>query len=262
LMVSHIILSERLKRVKKAKVIKLVSGQGGVGKSLIAAYLADIYANAGLFCLLYDGDHSMGLLDQYSNSILSRKALPREPEHKISDVITAGIPLEKTVDRTYGFDLVPSQLGNTEVSDLSPKDISLLESQLEKMLSYYDVAVIDSSSGIGRSSFIYTRLADELICVSCPDRISLTTGYAAAKVASIIYGRNQTKWLLNKAHDDKAIDFSSGPYRKAGLEIESLGSLPFTESILKGVHALPPYSPFIRQLEIIADQLYKASEER
>jgi len=54
----------------------VLCGEGGVGKTTIAAYLADIYANKGKNVILVDADSTQGLALFFGKSVVRNLRLP------------------------------------------------------------------------------------------------------------------------------------------------------------------------------------------
>lgn len=171
-----------------AKVICVLSGKGGVGKSTFTAYVGKALSE-NKKVLIIDGDVALRSLD----IILGLESMAL---FDWSDVIFDRCAKEKAC-------LFASENLHLLVSPPSvPQDFS--NKDFEKLIcSYkelYDYIIIDSPAGINCLIDIYTDVSDENIIIATPDDISIRAAYTAGDV---LFGKgipdSKMRLVINKA---------------------------------------------------------------
>lgn len=171
--------AHHLRRIVKgsfapARVICLVSGKGGVGKSNLAANLSLSLASAGRRTILVDAD--LGLANQ---DILFN--LPPGPN--ISTLLkSAHNPAEITTDIAPGLRLVPGASGLTALADLSDFHRARLISFLDSLERSADFLIVDASAGLSSNVVSFAAVADDVLVITTPEPPAITDAYAVIKV--------------------------------------------------------------------------------
>ena len=158
----------------RARVISLVSGKGGVGKSNIAANLALCLAKAGRNVVLIDADLALANLDILFNIPpgLNLSHLLKPP-HNPADVI---------IDITPGLRLVPGASGLASLADLSDFQRAHLINLFEQLEGSADFLIIDASAGLSANVLSFAAAADDVLVVTTPEPPAITDAYAVIKV--------------------------------------------------------------------------------
>jgi flagellar biosynthesis protein FlhG len=150
---------------KRARRIAVVSGKGGVGKTVITANLAAALSSGGHRVLIVDADLGLANLDVI---------LGIAPQFTIQDVLQGNQTLDKVLLSTKkGFDLLPAGSGLPEGTKLTPTLSKGLESLLSSLDHRYDVILFDAGAGIGDVVMFFANLADEILLVVTPEPTSL-----------------------------------------------------------------------------------------
>lgn len=159
---------------RNARVIAVVSGKGGVGKSNIAANLSLCLADAQQRVVLLDAD--LGL----ANADLILGVRPRA---NLADVIDGrGSLTDILVDLPGGASLVPGGSGLAQLADLPEFKRHRLMQVVEELESRSDILVVDCGAGIGRNVTGLAAGADTVVVVLTPEPTSLADAYATIKV--------------------------------------------------------------------------------
>ena len=158
----------------RARVVSIVSGKGGVGKSNIAANLAICLARAGRRVVLIDADLALANLDILFNippglNLSHLLKYPRNP----TDVITEIVP---------GLRLLPGASGLASLADLSDLQRDRLINLFELLQSSADYLIIDASAGISANVLSFAAAADDVLVVTTPEPPAITDAYAVIKV--------------------------------------------------------------------------------
>lgn len=161
---------------RRASVIAVTSGKGGVGKSNVAVNLAIHLASAGKSVVLLDADLGLANAD-----VLCNIDLP----NNLSHVIARRKELhEVLVDAPGGFKMIGGASGLARMADLTDDDRQRLVTALAELEQQADVILIDTGAGISPNVLSFTRAADHVLIVTTPEPTAITDAYAVVKVLS------------------------------------------------------------------------------
>ena len=155
---------------KKARIIGILSGKGGVGKSVTSVNLSAVLTQMGKTNLLVDGDlsnPSIGLhLGLSYNSVGLNECLTGK--HNVADAIV--------IQPQTGMRILPASLKYARESSL--KKLNSVLTQLDA----YDIVIIDSPPGLTEDAWQIMNVCDEIYLITTPDIPSVTS---AAKTATL-----------------------------------------------------------------------------
>lgn len=158
---------------KKAKVLAITSGKGGVGKTNFAINLAISIKRLGHKVLVLDADLGLANVEILTGTnakytildlILGRKS--------INEIIITG-PEE--------IKLISGGSGLEELSVMDEENINRLIEELERLESSIDFIIIDTGAGISDLVTKFVMAADEVIVVTTPDPTSIMDAYTMIK---------------------------------------------------------------------------------
>ena len=162
------------KASRSTHVIAVVSGKGGVGKTLIAANLAIALAAREHRVILFDMD--MGLANA---DIL----LGVEPAYTWADALAGRRTLDEVVIAAPGeIAFAPGGSGTARVANLSEFERHQLLVAMQQIERDYDVMVLDCGAGISRNVVAVAASADTILVVTAPEPTAITDAYAMIKV--------------------------------------------------------------------------------
>jgi len=160
-------------------MIAVTSGKGGVGKSVIAAEIAQIFAQENMRVLLIDGDIGLGNLHILTNTA---------PIFTIEDLLLGSCNLdEAAINIRPQLDLIPASSGSFENEssyDFRPESLRL---KLSEACDKYDIIIVDTASGISSKTTGFVGLADQIFVTVTPELSALADGYAILKT---LYNQN------------------------------------------------------------------------
>lgn len=190
-----------------ARVIAVVSGKGGVGKSTIAAALGVVLTRAGHRVLCLDGDVGMANLDI---------VLCVQPPVTLADVLEGRVPLHRAVTPTpFGPDLLA---GITGLSQWSREPaVDRLWQQIRSLADLYDVVIVDTGAGCARHVLDFARAADEVLLVTTPDRAAVSDAGVLLKTLAGD-GCPPVKAVVNEVERDEE-------YRRVQASLSAAGHL-------------------------------------
>jgi flagellar biosynthesis protein FlhG len=161
-------------RVRRASVIAVTSGKGGVGKSNVAVNLAIKLASAGKQVVLLDADLGLANAD-----VLCNVDLP----HNLSSVIARKKELHEVMVKVPGgFSLIGGASGLARMADLTDADRGRIVRALAELEERADIILIDTGAGISPNVLSFTRAADHVLVVTTPEPTAITDAYAVVKV--------------------------------------------------------------------------------
>jgi flagellar biosynthesis protein FlhG len=180
--------------MKKARRIAVISGKGGVGKTVITANLAAALSSSGRRILVVDADLGLANLDII---------LGIAPQFTIYDALDGTHPLEEVlISTTKGFDLIASGSGLPEGTMFTKALAENIESLLAGLEDRYDAILFDAGAGIGDVVLFFANLAHEILLVVTPEPTSLMDAYATIKILHQLYGRREFLLVVNQANPD------------------------------------------------------------
>jgi flagellar biosynthesis protein FlhG len=182
---------------KSARRIAVISGKGGVGKTVITANLAAALSSLGRRILVIDADLGLANID-----IL----LGVDPKLTIHDALHGACTLEEALLPTAkGFDLLPAGSGLPEGAVLTTTMAEHLESILRSLGSHYDAILFDAGAGVGDIVLHFADLAHEILMVVTPEPTSLMDAYATIKILHQQHNRNEFLLIVNQANPASSV---------------------------------------------------------
>ena len=161
---------------RRATVIAITSGKGGVGKSNISVNLAIQLAAAGKRVVLLDADLGLANAD-----VLCNVDLPCNLSHVIARKKELH---EVLIAAPGGFSLIGGASGLARMADLSDEDRERIIFALGELEQTADVILIDTGAGISPNVLSFTRAADHVLIITTPEPTAITDAYAVVKVLS------------------------------------------------------------------------------
>ncbi len=176
---------------KRAKIIAVTSGKGGVGKTNISANLAICLAAGQKKVLLIDADFSLGNLDIIMNvNSCGNIGHFLKGRKSIDEIICTGPESVSLICAGSGFE---------QLANLSDFHRNRLLSELAKLQSHYDVIIIDTAAGISKKVISFCLASDHCLVVTTPQATAMTDAYAMIKVLSSNGYIGQTSVVVNMA---------------------------------------------------------------
>lgn len=168
------------------KIINIISGKGGTGKTLMTAVLADMLGNIGAKVLVVDLDvfvRGLTTLLYFQNNESIR--IIGNDERSVSDYFINRNKIENkklAIHRYRSFDVVPSVATVNELlnfHDIMPNNVDEAFKVLKQILSSvqhdYDIIFLDCRAGYDELIEATHRLSDFSICIEEDDEISMIT---------------------------------------------------------------------------------------
>lgn len=237
------IIKKDNQQLRKARVITVTSGKGGVGKSSISVNLAIQLCRLGKRVVILDADFGLanvevmlGIRPTYTLADLMFKG------KSIQDIITVG-------PGNIGF--ISGGSGIRELTNLTGDQVRSLIHMLNALDTYADVIIIDTGAGISDIVLELVAFSTEILLVATPEPTSITDAYALMKTLrrreDFIPKDASIKMIGNRTvSEEQGLEL----YQKLkvvvdkflGIQLEYLGMIPQDDHIQKAVMKQQPLS--------------------
>lgn len=161
------------------RILAVASGKGGVGKTVIAAGLAQAFSAQGERLLLIDGDLGMANIDVQ---------LGLSPDADLAAVMSGQVLLEDACQPVMGgarqrggFDVIAGRSGSGGLAGLRPDAVNRLAAACATIALSYERAVLDLAAGADDATMRMAMAADDVLIVINDEPTSLTDAYAFVK---------------------------------------------------------------------------------
>ena len=256
-----------LRSGRRARVLAVTSGKGGVGKTFLSANLAAALVKRGKRVLVLDADLGLANLDVVLNL---------HPKTTLHDVFTGKATLEDAIlAAPGGFSVLLAGSGLVEYSRLTPEVRDQLLRILDAVGPRFDHILLDTGAGISDVVLYAVSLADDVLVVATPEPTSMTDAYATIKVLATQQKRPKIGVVVNQVSrvgDGRAIcsqlqlvvDRFVSPLLPEGGKppvLDLLGDVPLDSSVREAVQKrrllleLIPGCPATQSVEQIAARI-------
>ena len=220
-------------------VFSMTSGKGGVGKTNLAVNLSISLARDGKRVILLDADLGLANVDVI---------LGITPKFNLFHLFHEGAHLSDILYTTeYGFKILPSASGVSEMLDLSTgQKLELLEA-MDSLEEEVDFLIVDTGAGINDNVLYFNLAAQERVVVLTPEPTSLADAYALIKVMRQNHGVDHFKILVNLAENEKgAKEVFSRLYKACdhfltGVSLDYVGFVPRDPAVRGAVIRQKPF---------------------
>jgi len=157
------------------RIIGIVSGKGGVGKTFISVNLAAALADAGARVLVFDADLGLANVDLQIGLV---------PARTITDFLTGRADFGHLVTRSerINCDVIGGRAAAAVLTNTSDEERRRIMDELVSLAGSYGYALIDLAAGIDSNVTDFFDICDQIIVIVRPDPASMMDAYALMKV--------------------------------------------------------------------------------
>ena len=222
---------------KKAKIITITSGKGGVGKSNFVVNMGITLHKKGKKVLIFDADIGMG------NDDVLMGVLPR---YNVFDLLEGKDINEVVVEGPYGINLLPGGSGINYIENLEEEERLAFIEKLTS-LDKYDYIFIDTGAGINKNVLAFIACSEETIVITTPEPTSLTDAYSLIKATDHFKLTDTANVIVNRAFSIKDGEETYNKLKRAvdkflTIKINYLGSISEDRKLVEGVRAQVPFT--------------------
>ncbi len=224
--------------VRRARVLAVTSGKGGVGKTFISANLAAALAQRGERVLVLDADLGLANLDVVLNLY---------PKITLHDVFTGKASLDDAIlPAPGGFSVLLAGSGMVEYSRLTPELRTKLLQVIRTLSPRFDRILLDTGAGISEVVLFAVSLADEVLLVVTSEPTSMTDAYATVKVLSGQQQRGVIRLVVNqisrlgearttRSQLQRVVDHFVNPSAERAVKFDLVGEIPTDPAVRDAV---------------------------
>jgi len=161
---------------RRARVIAIASGKGGVGKTSLAVNLGLMLAARGRRTLLIDADIGTANVDVMLNV---------QGRFTLLDALAGRCRLaDACISLDDGLRVILGASGLTTLADLGLPQRQTLVAMLARCEQSTDIVLLDCGAGVSRNVLAFAEAADDLWVVTTPEPTAMADAYALIKLAS------------------------------------------------------------------------------
>ncbi len=201
--------------------IGVLSGKGGVGKTLVSINLSIVLAKEGYKTLLVDGNLTSPTVATYFHLT--------PDTHTIEDIMAGASPRDVVWTHPSGLHILTPSFNLVLLDDQS---LMSIYQAISSLFPYYDVVIIDGPGGIEKDAQYVMMNSDVILPVTNPNYPAL---YNTLKV--VYFARSMGKtvpgFVLNMVRGKDEVDVEEC---KSIMEVPLLATIPYDESVVKSVN--------------------------
>lgn len=235
--VDHTIADEANK-VRRAKVITVTSGKGGVGKTNVTVNIAIALSQKGYRVVIIDADLGLSNIDVVFGIV---------PKYTLVDLINNEMSiLDILCDGPSNIRFISGGSGVQELINLDKNSLEAFIANMSILDQIADYILIDTGAGLSDHVMNFVLSADEVLLVMTPEPTSITDAYALVKTVSRTKKDCRINVLINRADNENEAEsvynnFSMVAERFLGMKLNKIGYLPFDQLFIKSVKMQRPY---------------------
>lgn len=220
------------------RIITVLSGKGGVGKSNVAVNLSLALCQRQRRVLLWDMDLGLANVDVILNlNVRNDLSHVLSSERSLSDILIEG---------PEGLHIIPGASGDANLANLTENGRSSLLSKLEEIQGNYDFILIDTGAGISDNTIKFASAVDEALMITTPEPTSVLDAYGTVKLLHKLSPTTHIHLVVNMArnrHEAEKTLFrmSSIAERHLDRHLQKDGFILLDEAVGNAVRQRQPY---------------------
>jgi len=233
-------LREKLQFAKqpKSKVIGIVSGKGGVGKSNFSLNFAISLCQKNKKVLLLDFDVGMGNIDVLLGTVTNLSIIDIFDKNlTIRDIMNIG---------PIGLKYISGGSGLSNIFSLSETKLSHLFNELDDAMEEFDYIIFDMGAGVSEQTIKLLSAMHEIIVITTPEPTAIMDAYAMIKHLVLNQVSAKLSMVINRINSQKegeSVHFRLGHAIKhfMNVEVNLLGMICDDPSVRKAVISQKPF---------------------
>lgn len=245
------------KEQRRAKIVTITSGKGGVGKTSLTVNLALALAKCDKKVAIIDADFGFSNV----NILLGTNA-----KYDIGYVVRGEKKLEEVIEVSYdGVQFISGGAGVAELMNIEESRLDDVLSQMEILEQNVDYILFDTGAGMDKNILRLMDASDETILILTPEPTSITDAFVVLKTAAKLSERPSVRVIINKVHSEKEALITDDNFKRVvdkflNYTIKLMGYVLFDDMMTRSISELVPHivkypnSAAARQIQQIAFQ--------
>jgi flagellar biosynthesis protein FlhG len=180
-------------------IVSVLSGKGGVGKSVITFNLAALMASQGDRCLIIDADWYFGNQHILCNLV---------PEHSLIDILNDHASAASSIINVReNLDLIASPSAVQAECDFDGPSFVRFVASMRNLFAQYNFVFIDVASGFSELILLAANGADMNLIVLNPELTSISDGYGLFKYLLKSNRKITAHFLNNRVKETSEYDY-------------------------------------------------------
>lgn len=232
------LMAPRQASPRRARVIAVTSGKGGVGKTNVSVNLSYALLALSHDVIVLDADLGLANVDVLLGTV---------PERHLGHAIAGQADILDVIYEAPGnLKLIAGGSGVENLADLPEGDLQRFIHSLRKLEGRTDFLLVDTGAGLGRSVTNFVLAADVVLVVTTPEPTAITDAYALVKAVVRKNPAADIRIIVNQADtreeaDEAAERLSSTVLRFLGVSVEYLGAIPSDREVSRCVRSQQPF---------------------
>jgi flagellar biosynthesis protein FlhG len=183
-------MEKRIDIINRPRIVSVLSGKGGVGKSVVTYNLAVATTQLGYRSLIIDCDWYFGDIHILANVV---------PKANLADIITKARHTSDAIVRiSDNLHLLPSPATPTTEPRLHHAEIERFLKNIKTYFADYDFILIDTPSSLLGTISLCAEISDLNLILINPELTSLADGYGLFKYLVASGFKNRSYLLANR----------------------------------------------------------------
>ncbi|MCL1936543.1 MAG: MinD/ParA family protein [Defluviitaleaceae bacterium] len=222
-----------------SRVICVISGKGGVGKSNFTLNMAINFSEKGKKVAIVDADFGMANIEVLCGSTPNKSILNLlNGENTIDEIMISG---------PKDISIISGGSGIVDLSNLASSDIDKLLENLKLLDSKFDIILIDTSAGFSEKVLSMVKISKEIILITTPEPTAVADTYATIKVLRSMQNKRDMFIAINRVEDknegeDVFFKLNRMSNRFLNIELKILGYIPDDNLLKRAVKKQEPVS--------------------
>jgi len=223
---------------RRARLVSVSSGKGGVGKTNVAVNLAVRLSAMGRKVILLDADLGTANADVLCNIT---------PKITLAHVVAGKRTVQEVmIDAPGGFKLIPGASGLANMAALSEFERARLVQQMQELEQQADIVLVDTGAGVSPNVLCFATAADQQLIVTTPEPTAVTDAYALIKTLTRQQPNADVRVLVNMSRDaleGRAVCDRIGMVceRFLGMRPKYAGHIPLDARVVMAVRRRRPF---------------------
>lgn len=210
------------------RILSVVSGKGGVGKTTLVSNLSASFVKAGKKVLVIDGNVTG------SNLHIHLGIEAGDDLTTLNDVLEEKAFITQAIYRhPLGFSIIPASLSKLKFDE---REFDL-KSHIFELLGDYDVILIDAAAGLGEEVQAAINSSDVSVIITNPDPASLVNALHTKKLLEL-KEKDIVGVVLNKVRGEK--DEHDKTYVEEYVGLPVVCEIPYHHKIRRSVYKKKP----------------------